>query len=312
MGNPRMNIPGTVYFVTNRCLEERFMMKPGHVVNRIIGGWLARAIQKHPGIEVYGFVFLSNHFHMLVRDNAGQLAHFMWYFQSNAAIALNRHLGRQGVFFARAYDAAPVLTDADVLDRHGYLLANAVRAGLVDQASQWPGLSSLGMVTEKQDTTFTLLDRTEMHKKTRRGQKVDKKDFIKAYDIQLSVIPMWEGKSEAQVRELTLDLVQSREVMYRNQRRAEGRSAMGVRRIMAQKPTDRPSNPSRSPRVIVFCRDEELREAYLRARKEFIAEYRKAYAMYLRACLGGRIRAEWPEHGYPPSCMFVVGTVADG
>ena len=33
------------------------------------------------GIELYGFIFLSSHFHFLLRDTKGQLAQFMWYFR---------------------------------------------------------------------------------------------------------------------------------------------------------------------------------------------------------------------------------------
>ena len=83
------------------------------------------------GIEVYAFVFLSNHFHILVRDTKGTFAAFMWYFQGNVARAINRELERKGGFWSREYDDVIVTGDEEFLDRYAYTVGNAVKAGLV-------------------------------------------------------------------------------------------------------------------------------------------------------------------------------------
>ena len=110
----RLHNPDIVWFVTNRCHQERLLLLPRPAVNRLIGAWLAKSLVEHgDGIELYAFAFLSNHFHMLLRDPKGQLPEFMWYFQVNLAKSVNEALGRRGHFFSREYDAAPVLTDED-------------------------------------------------------------------------------------------------------------------------------------------------------------------------------------------------------
>ena len=137
----RLHRHNEIYFVTNRCEQERFFMLPKPKINRLIGAWLAKALRDHgDGIELYAFVFLSNHFHLLLRDTKGRLAEFMWYLQLNLARAVNRHLGRRGHFFSREYDAVPVLTDADLEERYAYIVTNAVKAGLVEKAEDWPWL----------------------------------------------------------------------------------------------------------------------------------------------------------------------------
>ena len=51
--------------VTSRTLHGRFLMRPSAEVNQIILGVLGRAQAKYE-VELYAFVFLSNHAHLLL------------------------------------------------------------------------------------------------------------------------------------------------------------------------------------------------------------------------------------------------------
>lgn len=82
MAGVRMHIKDSIHVVTNRCEQEQFLMLPSERINQIIGVWFARALcQFGDGLEIYAFVFLGNHFHMLLKDTKGTLAQFMDYFQ---------------------------------------------------------------------------------------------------------------------------------------------------------------------------------------------------------------------------------------
>jgi len=73
MGRPlRRQLAETVYLVTNRTLEERFWLKPTAETRKILGGWLAYAAQRY-GVELYAFVVMSNHVHLLLRAPLGNL-----------------------------------------------------------------------------------------------------------------------------------------------------------------------------------------------------------------------------------------------
>ena len=298
-----------IFFVTNRCLEERFFFIPKPGIIKIIGSWLAKALKKYgDGIELYGFVFLSNHLHLLLKDTKGQLAKFMWYFQLNVGKALNRHLGRRGYFFSREYDAAPVLTEEDFEDRYAYILTNAVKPGLVAKAKDSPFFSSLKAALEGKKLQFTWLDRTKKHNKTRRGQQVDDGQFEERNDIVLAIPPMWKGLSAKERRARIEGLIKANEVRYGKERRAEGREVLGVRRILAQSPFARPKNPARSPRVKVFCRDKELEKQYLEAVRSTVAMYREAYDGFMKSARKRRKSlVEWPPGCYPPSSMIPIG-----
>lgn len=298
--------PDNVYFVTNRCEQERLFMLPTAAVIQLIGVWLAKSLEEYgDGIKLYGFIFLSNHFHLLLKDTKGQLPQFMWYFQLNIAKAVNKLLRRRGHFFSREYDAAPVLTDKDFDNRYAYILTNAVKAGLVARAADAPFFSSLHMALHDKTLSFEWLDKTKLHNMTRRGQKVDIAKATKTYELELAVPEHWEGLSKAQRRRRALDLVRANEERYGKERRSQGRTVLGVKRLMAQSPLMRPKNPANSPRVKVFCQDEELEREYLEKVNLVTASYRTAFEGFRAASRKGkRPVVEWPPGTYPPSSML--------
>ena len=86
MGNPlRIQGEEAIYFVTNRCFQEQFLLRPDDEVNRIAVAVLLRAARIHK-VEIFAFVFMSNHFHLMVRARSLNLHEFMKDFQSNLAI----------------------------------------------------------------------------------------------------------------------------------------------------------------------------------------------------------------------------------
>lgn len=306
----RWLIPNTVWLVTNRCELEQLLLLPIAGINDLIGAWLARALEKYgDGIDLYGFVFLGNHFHLLLRDTKGQLSKFMWYFQTNLAKAINRALGRKtGRVFARRFDAEMVGDEDAFLGCYAYVLGNAVKAGLVEQASEWPGLSSLEAALTGETMRFVQFDRTAHHNATRRGQKVNASKFMKEYEIQLAMPPMWAGKSEEQLGTLVAELVAGFETKQIAARRAEGRGFLGVAGVLSQRPTDRPLESVFTTREYVLCRDPEHREELKRAWRTVTGAYRERFGeMHKAARLGRRFHSEWPPWTCPPSCMEPVG-----
>src|SRR5437868_13389866 len=85
---PRPIIPGHVYLVTRRCSERRFFLRPGAQTNDAFRYCLAVAAARF-GIEIIGFVAMSNHYHAVVRDPRGRLPDFTCLFHKLLAKVLN-------------------------------------------------------------------------------------------------------------------------------------------------------------------------------------------------------------------------------
>jgi hypothetical protein len=210
--------------------------------------------------------------------------------------------------FARRYDAELIEGEEEFLARYAYVKGNAVRAGLVERSLEWPGLSSLGSALTGEVLRFVLFDRTAFHNATRRGQRVNAARFMKTHEIRLSVPPMWSGLSDAARRHRLEELMASFEAVQLRDRQADGRGFLGVERVLAQRPTDRPWESSFSPRVYVLCRDPERRAELKIAWREVTGVYRERFDAHRKASrLGRRFISEWPPWTCPPSCMEPVG-----
>ncbi|MCP4679201.1 MAG: hypothetical protein GY854_27690 [Deltaproteobacteria bacterium] len=309
MAGIRMHSKDTVHFVTNRCHQERLLLLPDDTINFIIGYWFARALDRFgQGLEIYGFIFLSNHFHLLCKDTKGTLARFMGYFQGNLAKTVNEiRGGRKGKFWAREYDDMIVDDDDNAfLNRYAYLLANPAKAGLVNRASEWIGWSSLDAALTGARFEFSSVNRTKLHNATRRNQKVDESDFVETYGFELTVPPMWEGKPQEEIAELTQELVKSAEVEYG--RRRDNKPALGVEHIRSQSPFDRPVDPSFRPRIKFFALTRERVRKLLGGYRVFVGNYKTQMGGFLKAAMLQRPSlVEWPVGSYPPSSNLPVG-----
>ena len=75
MGRPlRRHEPGQLYLVTTRCHQARFFLRPDRELNEAVLEWLARAQQHFPRLQILALCVLSNHLHLVVRDEDGELA----------------------------------------------------------------------------------------------------------------------------------------------------------------------------------------------------------------------------------------------
>ena len=313
--SPRMHFKNAVHFITNRTEHQMFFLLPTKTITKLIRQWFARALKKYGnGLEIYAFIFLSNHFHLLVKDTGdsgkspgtgGNLAAFMCYFQGNLARAVNRELGRSGTFWSGEYDDVIVEGDAELLNRYAYTLCNAVKAGLVDTADEWPGWTSLQGALSDGTYRIEMVNRTKVHNATRRGQKVDKSKFEETWTFKLTLPPFLEGKTKDERRQFIKDLLKTAEAAYRERR--EYKPPLGVPAIRKQRPTDRPKNPSFRPRIKVFILDEQRRREWLEGYRTFVGAYREAFDVYRKAAYKRRRPAiEWPDGSYPPGCWTPV------
>lgn len=140
MGRPlRKYLPGQTYLVTARCHQSRLFLRPDDDLNAAILEWLARAQRRYPRLRIYAVCAMSNHLHLVVRDDAGDLAAWACYFLGHLARAVNRIRGRSGACFGSRYRSEPI-PDAALLERVAHVVTNPVRAGLFKTVHGWPGV----------------------------------------------------------------------------------------------------------------------------------------------------------------------------
>ena len=142
MSHARRRIPGVTYGVAIRCAGRHNFLVPTSFTNLILRFLLAFYALKH-GIQLHGYAFLSNHYHLVLTDVGGVLGEFMRDFNSQVARILNARLGRGENLFSRDGYEAWELGSEDLVPHLAYVAANPVAAGLVSDPARWPGLLSL-------------------------------------------------------------------------------------------------------------------------------------------------------------------------
>jgi REP element-mobilizing transposase RayT len=281
-----------------------FLLKPDKETNDLILFWLAKAKVKYGSdIELYAFVFMSNHYHMLLRDPQGQLSKFMWYFQGNLARSINSNINRLGKFWHREYDDVIVDGEDEFWNRYAYTVLNPVKTGLVDQINQWGGHCSHDYFINDKPVIATGINANSYHEAKRFNPKVDTKEFEEIYKFNIETpASLIELSADKKVKHIT-ELLQSAKVQYKNDR--ENKSALGMNKILSIKHLDRPENPKKSPRFKFFSNNKErlkeLKENYY----EFIGYYKECVALYYNQINSKSniiTKIWWPQGCYPPTC----------
>jgi putative transposase len=140
---PRQIHPGQLCFVTVRAVNRCYRFAPTRPTLDIIWYCFACTLEKYRGcIEAHEFLWMSNHYHLILTDRGGRLPRFMEELNSLLARALNAQHGIQGTAIEKGYNLVVVATEAKLVDHCVYTLANPCSANLVERCHQWHGVSS--------------------------------------------------------------------------------------------------------------------------------------------------------------------------
>jgi len=262
MTAPRQVLPGITYLVTRRCAQRQFLLRPSQITNDVFRYVLALAARRY-GIQVHAYCVLSNHYHLVVTDPDARLPRFQQFLDAFVARALNASLGRWEAFWApNSFSAVGLVTPSDIVDKAAYTLANPVAAGLVRSARLWPGLCS----------SPNMVGAGELRVR-RPGHFFDPRGGLpESVTLELTTPPGF-FTAEAFREQLAAALAE-------REARA-GQAAgdfLGVKRVLAQRPTDRPRSVEQRLRLNprVAARDQWKRIEALGRLASFLASYRTA------------------------------------
>lgn len=259
---------GALVEVTCRTIHGRFLLKPSRRLNRIIVGILARARRLYP-VDIHGFAFLSNHFHLLISvPHAHRLAQFMSYFSGNLAREAGRLANWREKFWSRRFQAIVVSEeDAAQIARLRYILAQGVKEGLVRRVLDWPGLHSAEPLLSGQPVEGIWVNRTKLFRARNRGKRLRRDEFETAERLELAQLPCWSHLSPSEYRQRVLELVAEIE--------EPGNHATAPVSLSTSH-HDRPKASKRSPAPYFHCATRQAWREFFRAYQWFLVAYRQA------------------------------------
>ncbi len=137
-------MPGETHFVTVQAVDRAMRFVPTRPVRDSIDYLFALLVTKY-GLLVHEYLWMSNHWHLVVTDPRGELSAFLQELHSRVSRQLNALRGDSMENFARDPTIQVIVDGGGVVKQAVYTLANPVAAGLVERVGDWKGCSSLSM-----------------------------------------------------------------------------------------------------------------------------------------------------------------------
>lgn len=272
-------------------------------IPNIIGSVMARGLRLYTTAKLYGFVWMSNHGHLLLRASKEEFSDFMCYLNGQTAFNINRYLGRGDQLWSRRYTAAHVLDEAEELNKLAYILANPQNAGLASAIDDWSGLSSAAFFFGHHEQRFLHFDRTAWHNKNRPDNIAP---FLSTEKLEHAMLPQLENLTKKERRRFIRKLIKEQSKSSSSSANSKQsnlplspRTALA---LCAPIPTDRPESAKsnrrkRSIQPLCHTTNPILRKLY----KQGYREFRLAYKDASREYRNGNTNVEFPPGSFAPS-----------
>jgi REP element-mobilizing transposase RayT len=293
---------GQVYFITARARKGLpFVARLS--VEKVILGILARAQSLYP-VKLCSYVFMGNHYHLILTGQSCHISPFMNYIQGNIAKAMQRLIPNyyDGWFWEDRYKEQLLLTAEDVIEKMAYIYLNPVRARLVEKASEYPSINSYNRLTQASHSILTKwipikkLKELPVAYNSKEDIGITSK-LLSAESgyTELRVEPFaWfssfrEELTQETVTKRLLERVKEEELKYNT-------PVLGAKTLRTQATRKHyiPESKTRTPYLI--CSDKELRIEEIGSYQTFCSLCRQAWALIKKG-----IKAVWPKGAYLPS-----------
>ncbi len=266
---PRRVLPGATYLITRRCTQRQFLLRPEEKVNRAALYCIAYAAAE-TGVEIHGYVVLSNHYHLIATDTEVRLPSFLLRLNSLLARCLNAMRSRfENLFDSSKPSYVRAIEPNDVMRQLVYTICNPVSSGLVSDAKDWPGArsapSDLGttIFAEKPDWFFS--------------------DFMpEEVPLAITPPPCFASRDLEEFKAELEEQVAERETECRAEVEREGPGFLGAKRVRSQSPTDSPQSYEKKWKLspTIQAKRPETRIEELRELVAFRKRYRAALEQY--------------------------------
>jgi REP element-mobilizing transposase RayT len=260
-----------------------------------MGFVLARALRMFPSIRLRAYVFMSNHLHLCVTDERGDLSAFCQQLFGHLAREINELRGREGTVFPRRFSAEEIVDDEAFADRVVYTLLNPADARLVNEYDEWPGLIGWQLFNAKREVKrFNRRAYAIALRRAEPGLEPRREDFIETEVLEVAPLPgLIDGDGEPIDAQVIEREVRKGEAELRKKKPR----VLGRQRILAQHFDDRPWKSKHSWRPLCHASTTQMWNACLARVRAFRVRFAAASAKF-RA---GRLDAIFPDWSHRPS-----------
>lgn len=143
MPQPRLIRPNATYAICRRVEGRRFLLRPDAVLTSLFI-WVLAVTAAQFGVLVHVAVCMSSHFHLVVTVPNEDVSDFMHRLDLRLAKALQvlRKYVSGVVWEPGGLSIVELQTTEAVVEQIAYAIVNPVKAGLVFDAADWPGVTA--------------------------------------------------------------------------------------------------------------------------------------------------------------------------
>ncbi|MGB8332828.1 MAG: transposase [Polyangiales bacterium] len=295
MTQPRFVVPGATSMVTRRTLLRHHLFRPDPQIRQLYLYTLAVCAREF-GVLVHGVTLMSTHEHLIVTDTNRRLPHFLR--RLHRLVALGTKALRKWEGPAWDHDRSSVvrlLSEQAIIEKLAYVMANPVKAGLVQYARDWPGVTvlphELGRRTFRIERPSVFFD-------------PDNKNWPDTIELSLTLPPTLEHTYPAQsVREAVKEELQRQERLARQELKTRGWRVLGADRVRRLSPYRRAtSSEALRDRNPTFAVGRGQRSLFFDAVAELRA-FRSAYRQSMEQWRAGLRHVVFPKGTW---CMCQV------
>ncbi len=151
---PRLAVPGHVHHIIQRGNNRQAIFLTSSDYEKMCS-LIAESAAKH-SVDIHAYVLMSNHFHLLATPKTEQgLPQMMQAIGRSYVRAFNQTYGRTGTLWEGRYRSTVIQADQHLLACMVYTDLNPVRAGLVEEARDYPWSSHAHYVGLRSDKWLT-------------------------------------------------------------------------------------------------------------------------------------------------------------
>jgi hypothetical protein len=294
--------------ITIGAQQGRFLLRPSPEVRNIIVSAMAHAQEVHK-FDVYAYSFLSNHGSYLIGvTGAEHQAAIMRDIHSKIGLELRRREFSDwtGGIFHRRGRPILVANAEDLIARQKYCLSNSTKEHLVTRPDRWGGAHAAKALCGHGNGIYGRFMEDEgvyNHRSKYGDYRLEgmsdadaRKACIEKVTLKLSKLPCWADMGDEAYRQKMVSMCVEISREAAEVRREEGRSVLGMARVLRYHPHHRPDKVARSPAPMIHCQCRDARKHVILGYRLFAILYREALKR-LRAAVGPRF---FPKGGIPP------------
>ena len=234
----RFHLEGVPYHIISKTLRGEFLLVPKKHTANLTAGVVAKAQANWPEVRLYGYAFMSNHFHLMVSGESAEISAFVGFIKREISRRLGQKYNLSGSLWHSRFLSTALPTPESQEECLVYILSQGVKENLVEHPSQWPGLHCARALLEGAVDGGSWFNATAYGEAKREQERsggrvvVRKSEFYQTLQIKLTPIGAWSHLDASSRRRRARELVGAMVAKAAAKRREAGIRVVGRKAVV--------------------------------------------------------------------------------